>query len=139
MTRMQGATNVSIDNFLHEINAIVDEFIDEEKEAVDEEVRAAAKDALKELKTTTPAGAEKYNDWDDYQSKWRITYEKSTLGNTTAVIHQASAKSGGKPGLTHLLEEGHVNASGHGRARAFPHIEPAAEKAFEDLKRRLSQ
>lgn len=135
MTKIKGATRVTPDKFSDAIDDIIREFIDEEQDAVNEEVRAVAMETRKELKTTTPAGAGKYNDWGEYQSGWRVKTEKDGLGDLTAIIHQPS--DGGKPGLTHLLEKGHANANGHGRARAFPHIAPAAEKAFDEIKRRL--
>lgn len=42
------------------------------------------------------------------------------------------------PGLPHLLEHGHALVGG-GRARAFEHIAPAADEAFEDFEATLSQ
>lgn len=47
-----------------------------------------------------------------------------------------------KPGLTHLLENGHmilVNGINHGRSRAFKHIEPAEKQATNELIERLSK
>lgn len=127
-----GNSNIRVDNFLHEFSAIVEDFIDEERDLINKEVRKVGRETRDELKTTTPAGAEKYHGWEDYQSGFVATEEKDGLGGITMTISNKK-----KPGLTHLLEEGHVNASGHGRARAFPHIAPAAEHAFDELKRRL--
>ena len=127
---MANSSQVKLDNFTHELAAIVEDFIDEERDAVNKEIRKIGRETRDKLKTETPAGAEKYHDWADYQSV--ASEEKDALGGITVTI-----KNKKKPGLTHLLEQGHVNANGHGRARAFPHIAPAAEEAFEELKRRL--
>ena len=47
-----------------------------------------------------------------------------------------------KPGLTHLLENGHmilINGINHGRSREFKHIEPAEKQATNELIERLSK
>ena len=47
-----------------------------------------------------------------------------------------------KPGLTHLLENGHmilINGINHGRSREFKHIEPAEKQATNKLIERLSK
>lgn len=126
------SSNVNLDNFLHEFGVIVEDFIDEERDLINKEVRKVGRETRDELKTTTPAGAERYHDWGDYQSGFAASEDKNGLGGITVTISNKK-----KPGLTHLLEEGHVNANGHGRAQAFPHIAPAAEHAFKELKRRL--
>lgn len=43
-----------------------------------------------------------------------------------------------KPGLPHLLEKGHAKIGG-GSTRAFPHVKPAAEYAFDFARRNLGQ
>lgn len=126
------SSKVNLNNFLHEFDTILDDFIDEEQELVNEEIRKIGRETRKELKTTTPSGAEKYHDWTEYQSGFQTSEDRNAFGDIVVTVSNKK-----KPGLTHLLEEGHVNANGHGRARAFPHIAPAAEKAFEELKRRL--
>lgn len=42
------------------------------------------------------------------------------------------------PGLAHLLEKGHALVGG-GSARAFVHIEPAAEDAFKDFEKLVDE
>lgn len=54
--------------------------------------------------------------------------------------HLADGEIGSQrmPGLPHLLEHGHALVGG-GSARAFEHIAPAADEAFEDFEGLLSQ
>lgn len=47
-----------------------------------------------------------------------------------------------KPGLTHLLENGHmklIKGKNYGRSNSFKHIEPAEKKAAQKLLERLSK
>lgn len=43
-----------------------------------------------------------------------------------------------KPGLPHLLEKGHAKIGG-GSTRAYPHVKPAADYAFEYVRRMLPE
>lgn len=43
-----------------------------------------------------------------------------------------------KPGLPHLLEKGHAKIGG-GRTRAFPHVKPAADYAFQYARDHLGE
>lgn len=63
----------------------------------------------------------------EYASGWGV----KVLNADTFVVHNKKM-----PGLTHLLENGHVirNKYGtYGRAPAYKHIEPAADAAQEEL------
>lgn len=123
---------ISFDGLENAFMALIDEFVDECVDDVNEAVVESSKVALKELRNNTPDGAGKYHDWKEYQKGWKRKTEKNPIGPNSVIIY-----NGKKPGLTHLLEKGHVNKDGS-RAKAFPHIEEAAEKAIEDLERRLN-
>lgn len=123
---------ISVDQLDSAICEIVAEFLEDCEEDVNEAITEAGKIAVNSLKKTTPPGAGKYRDWGEYQKGWRRTTKKNVLGDVTVTIHNAK-----KPGLTHLLEKGHVLQDGT-RARAFPHVEPAAEEAIEYLEEKLN-
>lgn len=86
--------------------------------------KAAAKQAIKEIKADAPGSGK-------YGRTWKSKTTQTRTGAET-VIYQ-----GDRPGLAHLLEFGHPIVSGGrtvGQAKAFPHVEPAekiAAGAFE--------
>lgn len=125
--------SIELDDLENVFYGIVEDFIDECEEDVKKAVREVGKEAAEKLKTETPAGAGRYHDWGAYQQGWTATTKATDLDSAEVIIHNTT-----KPGLTHLLERGHVNADGKTRAKAFKHIEPVAEEAMEDLLRRLT-
>ena len=110
----------------------------EEYEGVTEEAAASgvimtARAAVEELHNAKPEGAGVYGSWDQYNNSWEaadLTKKKNLYGK---VIHNKKHYQ-----LAHLLENGHALAGG-GRARAFPHIAPVAEKAEEELLKNIKQ
>lgn len=87
-------------------------------------MKKASKSAIKELRATSPGKK--------YGKQWKAQTTKTRTGAQT-IIYQ-----GERPGLVHLLEYGHPIVSGGrtvGRAKAFPHVDPAAEnvsRVFEE-------
>lgn len=100
---------------------------DATEEAAAAGARETAKQLLPELQNAKPAGAGQYRSWDKYNSGWTSTLTvKKGKTRVSYVLHNAKEYR-----LTHLLEYGHALRQG-GRAQAFPHIAPVAERA-DDL------
>lgn len=100
---------------------ILKEYADEVKEISDEATAKAAKKTAADLRSNAPA------ETGEYASGWR----SKKLSNNGYVVYNSKM-----PGLTHLLENGHVvvNAKGKvGRANPIKHIEPAAEDGIQEL------
>ena len=120
---------VSIDK-LSEV--IMDEMIKYSEMAIEDFERIAkdvAKEGEKKLKSTSPRG--KGSKKGHYADGWTVTAEETGVGAFSFVIHNKK-----KPGLTHLLENGHQLRSG-GRARAFPHIEQIEAWCIEEYEKRV--
>lgn len=66
-----------------------------------------------------------------YSKSWTSTLETSRFGST-AVIHSK------KPGLPHLLENGHAKRNG-GRVSGRSHIAPVEEKLVEEFQKAVEQ
>lgn len=91
--------------------------------------KAAAKAAVKKLKTTSPGKGK-------YGKGWKSKTTKTRTGAET-VIYQ-----GDLPGLAHLLEFGHPIVSGGltvGQAKAFPHIEPVEKEVVAAYEEELTK
>lgn len=123
-----------IESLSVEISALLEEYSQDVVEDMKEAAKVVAKDAVKELKETSPAG-EGYGG--HYKDGWRSKVESETSKSLRIRVYNKK-----KPGLTHLLEKGHAKRGG-GRVEGIPHIAPAEQNAIEkyerDLKERLSK
>ena len=99
-----------------QLNRILNDYSDEGKDA-----KEAAREAAKDLRSSSPKKT------GEYASGW----SSKQLDADTAVVYNRKA-----PGLTHLLEKGHLirNKKGtYGRAPAHPHIAPVAERMEQEF------
>ena len=117
------------------IGKILDEYYDDAVDEITKATNKVANYAVKELKATSP------RDTGEYAGGWKKKVDKNRL-KIEAVVY-----NGTSPGLTHLLEHGHVTSNGNGRiyprTPAHPHIDRVNKEAqkmyLEELERRLSK
>lgn len=107
-----------MEDLTKQVKDLMDDFKEEINELLTEAAHEAAEETAKTLNQTSPkkTGA--------YSRGWTVKRYKKK-----AVAYNAAA-----PGLTHLLEYGHVsvNQTGkHGRVPGKPHIKPAEVKGAE--------
>ena len=102
----------------------VAEHVGATEEQLLEDVRAAAKQARAQLKSTSPRGEGARH----YADGWSMRTQRKR-GHVEAVVFNKT-----KPGLAHLLEKGHANRDG-GRTPGKEHVRPAYEAAERELLR----
>lgn len=103
-----------------QMDRILKEFSKETESAVDRSARVAAQRTAATLRGTSPKRS------GEYARGWGYKSTKGFGGSVEAVVYNKS-----KPGLTHLLENGHVTKNQHGtygRTPAHKHIEPAEKQ-----------
>lgn len=107
-----------------QLDDIIKNYMEEVGDDAETVFKKVGKDTAKLLRNTSPKSNGKY------ASGW--TYQVTGEGlKTELVIYNRL-----KPGLTHLLENGHViliRGKNYGRARAIKHIEPAEKQAENEL------
>lgn len=113
------------EQFAAEIEKILDKYGDETTDVMKEIVPNVTKNAAKSLKSAGSFGGT-----GKYRKGWKTKVEESRL-SIEGTVYNGSA-----PGLTHLLEFGHVKQNG-GRTRAFPHIAEVNDKAQEEFEKEL--
>lgn len=109
------------DSITVQMQQIANEYQVKVKDASRKACKKVAKNLARTLKSTSPRKT------GEYASGWRSKQEDAD----TYVVYNAK-----KPGLTHLLENGHVSRNQYGtygRVPAYPHIKPAADAAQEEL------
>lgn len=105
----------SIDSLAAEISKALQTYTSEVTEGLEEAKTKVSKNAVKQLKSTSPKNTGKY------AKGWRV----KKVG-TAQVIYNATRGS-----LTHLLEKGHAKVNG-GRVSGKPHIRPAEQVAIKE-------
>ncbi len=120
---------IRIDAMQDTVKKLLKDFGTEAEDAVEEAASETAKNAKKELKANSPRRSRA---GDHYADGWSYRVEKSRVGVTQVRVY-----NGRKPGLTHLLENGHATKNGTGRSYpdtpAHPHIAEVNEKAQTDF------
>ena len=103
------------------------QIMDEYQIKVQTVARGACRKVAGELGRTLRSTSPKSPGGGEYASGWGV----KVLNADTWVVYNKK-----KPGLTHLLEKGHIVVNKYGvvgRAPAYPHIKPAADAAQEEL------
>lgn len=133
MAKAKKKKKVKPDQLEEAVTALIADYMVELRAANERDVKAAGRVSRDKLRHETPADAPQYRDWGEYQQGWQMSTKKTAYGDVTVTI-----KNKAKPGLTHLLEEGHVMANGKS-SKAYPHIKPAGEDGVEELRRRIKK
>ena len=100
---------------------ILNQYTGQVTEVVKASARTAGNYARDQLRETSP------KDTGGYAEGWRSKTLYETSSGMDVIIHNAK-----KPGLAHLLENGHAKRGG-GRAPAVVHIRPVEETVTEEL------
>lgn len=110
-----------------QLNQILTLYGKQVTEAVDGEITTITKEAVKELKESSPKKS------GGYAKSWTAEKEKSGMYRSKAVVFNKKHYR-----LTHLLEKGHATRSG-GKTKAMPHIKPVEEKIIKELPQRIER
>lgn len=113
------------------LEKILGEYIEEVDETVQVVFMQVAKEARQQLKETSPKGDHSGN---HYADGWTIQNDRKT--KTIHVYNKT------KPGLTHLLENGHAVKNQYGsykRYKGKKHIAPVEEWANAEAERRVME
>lgn len=113
------------------VTAQMKELLDEVNKDVEKStktnIQRIAKESAQKLRNTSPKQT------GEYAQGWGV----KKLGDKDVVVHNKTM-----PGLTHLLENGHVirnNKGTYGRAPAHKHIKPIEDWAIDELPRRIME
>lgn len=113
-------------NLVAEVTAALEDYSRDVQKALDEAAKEAAELTQAQLKQNSPKKKRKGG---KYARGWRVKKQEGPAGLVSYVVY-----NGARPGLTHVLENGHVarNQYGtYGRVRAIPHIGPAADAGIQ--------
>lgn len=106
---------------------ILAQYGDDVTEAVRRLVKRAGTECRDKLKQTSPRDTGKYAEgWTAGSYTW------------TALGAEITVYNGKKPGLAHLLENGHAKRGG-GRVNARVHIKPVEEEVSGELEKKIRQ
>lgn len=122
--------SIKTEKLSEEIMKALTEYVDDIEDDVKDTTDILTKEAVKELKQTSPQG--KGTRDKPYHKGWSRQKGKENKGKYTIKIHNKTNYQ-----LTHLLEFGHATRNG-GRTKAIPHIRPLEEKYNELYEQKLT-
>lgn len=122
---------IRIDGLGDEVARLMEEYAADVAADMKEETMATAKETVNELKATSPEGEGSRKG--HYKDGWDSKVESENAVSIGIRVYNKK-----KPGLTHLLENGHAKRGG-GRVEGIPHIAPVERKAAEAYGRRLER
>lgn len=113
-------------NLQKAVQEALNEYSGEVTQVIADTVPDVLKEAQKKLKSSSPKSSGKY------ASGWKVQTNANRTG-VTGCVYNAN-----KPGLTHLLENGHAKRGG-GRVQAQEHIATVNDWAAEEIVRRIEE
>ncbi len=120
---------IKIDSLAKEITEALENYADDISETVEEVANEVGKEAVDEIKQTSPKKR------GNYAKGWKLKKDKLGKEKYCVKIHNKTDYQ-----LTHLLEFGHATRNGK-RTKAIPHIRPVeqkySEKYEQELKRKI--
>jgi len=108
-----------------QLRAIFDEYGEQVRDVANEAFRKVSRETVRKLKATSP------KDDGRYASGWKVEQGKAHGDIISVTVYNAKM-----PGLTQLLEKGHIvrNQYGeYGRVAGRSHIKPVEEEETEEL------
>ena len=120
--------NIKIDQLAAEIAKELSKFSQEVVEKVNISSEKIGKEAVKQLRQTSPKKTGKY------AKSWTMSTEKEIGQPHKRIIHAKAPHYR----LTHLLEHGHAKVGG-GRVEGKPHIRPAEEMVIQEFVREVEE
>lgn len=128
---------VKVDNVAQIVVEILAEYKDACAEDVEEAAKAAADEAVRELRTTSPR-AKKHRNRTVYAEGWKAKRTENKRGIVKYVVYNATDAR-----RTMLLENGHAvvdrNRKKHGNTAERKHIQPAEENAVRTFERLIKE
>ena len=127
----QNSKRVKIDGLADAISDSLREYADLTVDILDKVGKEVARKGVKDLKKTSPKGVGSQKG--HYADSWAVRSQKPKRSRSSNLIYNKE-----KPGLTHLLENGHQLRQG-GRAKPIPHIEPIGRWCKQEYVRRVEK
>lgn len=110
-----------------EIAQALKDYTDEVKKAIEDEIEATSKEIREDVERFAPKKTGKY-------SEGFAIKKVSSMGETKRIIYNKA-----KPGLTHLLEVGHMKSNKKGKVDGRPHLRPAYDKHVPKMEKRIQR
>ena len=121
-------TTIKIDKLADEIAKELAKYSQEVVEKVNISSEKVGKEAVKQLRQTSPKKTGKY------AKSWTMTTERAVGQPHRRIVHAKTPHYR----LTHLLEHGHAKRGG-GRVEGRPHIRPAEEMVIETFVKEVEE